>query len=88
MSKWLQFTEVDNPQKKTKKWLVERKDGTASLGVIAWYGAWRGYTFQPPVNAHSIFEKHCLRDIADFIEEQNWLHKETLRQAKTALGAD
>jgi hypothetical protein len=58
---------------KTQIWKVTAKDDESDfLGWIKWYGAWRCYGFFPylPVSAigELVFEKRCLRDIADFCE--------------------
>jgi len=60
------------PKKKTKTWLVETKDDTP-LGIIHWYGAWRCYGFSP--KPATVFEKVCLREIADFCERKTQEHK-------------
>lgn len=67
---------------KTTVWEVMNKERTAILGVIKWYGAWRRYSFFPHQN--TIFEKTCLRDIADFCEEETQVHREALKRAKEA----
>lgn len=81
-SKWLEF--VDLPEfsygKKTIVWEVRRKDGSAKLGRIGWYGAWRGYAFFPYKDC--LFEQTCLRDIADFIEDQNKKHRLARKESK------
>lgn len=70
---------------KTKIWSVTSKDDESDfLGWIKWYGAWRCYGFYPYMAICSdlelVFEKQCLRDIADFCEEQTNLHKEVLKK--------
>jgi hypothetical protein len=60
---------------KTKIWLVVSKyDISDFLGEIRWFGRWRCYAFYPMPT--TVFEKTCLRDIANFCEEQTRLHKE------------
>jgi hypothetical protein len=56
------------PNPKTKVWYVATATQDSYLGKIAWFGRWRCYSFFP--NQGTIFEKTCLRDIADFCEEQ------------------
>lgn len=66
--KWVQFA-VAGQKPKTTIWnVVARADGLV-LGQIGWFGRWRGYAFFPA--PEMVFERTCLRDIADFIEEQN-----------------
>ena len=38
------------------------------LGAIKWYAPWRKYSFFP--QPHTVFEKDCLREIADFCEKE------------------
>jgi len=71
-SKWIRFEQhVQDPKRKTKTWSVFAKEGDNWLGNILWFGRWRTYAFQPPINQFTYFEKVCLRDIADFIEAAN-----------------
>lgn len=68
MSKFIDFVEGVAPRGWiTKVWNVQTKDGGV-LGSIRWFGAWRKYCFYP--SAGTIFDKSCLRDIADFCESQ------------------
>lgn len=55
----------------TKVWHVQTMSG-AILGDIRWFGAWRKYCFYP-VNG-TIFDKGCLRDIANFCEGKTDTH--------------
>jgi hypothetical protein len=58
-----------SPSGTTKVWLVRtKKDRSERLGYIKWFGRWRCYAFFPEYNA--VFEKKCLREIADFIEDR------------------
>ena len=38
-----------------------------SLGRISWYGAWRQYTFSPAFE--TIWNKDCLKDIEEFLQQ-------------------
>lgn len=51
----------------TKLWHVTTLD-SGVLGEIRWFGAWRKYCFYP--TSGTIFDKGCLREIADFCEAQ------------------
>lgn len=51
---------------KTNLWTVMSIQGVY-LGNIKWFGAWRCYGFYPI--AGTVFEKQCLKDIANFCEE-------------------
>ena len=59
---------------KTQVWLIETK-GPASLtlGHVAWFSHWRKYVFLPM--DRTVFEQTCLREIADFCEQQTGLHR-------------
>ena len=72
MPKWIKFELLD-ATRKTKRWQVQMQEGTA-LGSVHWYGAWRQYCFFPL--ADTIYERQCLRDIAQFCETQSRLHRE------------
>ena len=80
MSKWLEFSEP-SPSKsgKTSIWLVYSNKEDAihpdlSLGEISWRGGWRKYAFFPDTD--TVFEADCLRDLAQFCEDQTKAHKE------------
>lgn len=77
---WIEFIEIPNEGKKTKVWTVHTKDGGDVLGRIGWFPSWRGYAFGPRIDRHTFFERTCLRDIADFIEQQNKLHRESRKK--------
>lgn len=69
MAKWIEFTQTaTSPSGKTKVWSVHAKDGGPPLGSVRWHGAWRRYSFFPEPG--TLFEKDCLRDIANFLETQ------------------
>ena len=72
--KWIRFVYIGtSPSGKTKKWEVRAKEDEIIVGYITWYGRWKGYVFSA-TDEYTIFEKTCLRDIANFIEEQTVLH--------------
>jgi len=71
--KWINFNLMRrSPSGKTKVWIVATKEGER-LGEIRWYGGWRSYVFHP--SEATIFEKDCLRNIADFIQAKTAEHK-------------
>ena len=77
--KWIRFVYIGtSPSGKTKKWEVIAKEDETILGYITWAAVWKGYVFSA-TDEHIIFEKTCLRDIANFIEEQNNLHKNCMK---------
>ena len=80
-AKWLYFT-LAHEGEKTKRWNVCAQDGEILLGTINWLGRWRQYAFFPL--PETVFERQCLRDIAEFCEQQTaaW------RAAKAPVIAD
>jgi len=66
------FELPQDPNRKTKTWVVRGKYG-ATLGGVVWFNRWRQYAFQP--NPKCVFEEDCLRDIAQFVEERTYEHK-------------
>jgi len=67
MAKWVVFVEDSDPKQKTKKFLVCNKDNGSYLGVVKWFGSFRQYSFFP--ESDCVFEKTCMRDIADFMDK-------------------
>jgi hypothetical protein len=57
--------------RKTAIWYVE--NGERHLGRVSWFSAWRCYAFFPA--GDTVFEKVCLRDIAEFCEDRTTEHK-------------
>ena len=67
--KWISFTGLPIPKGlKTPRWEVHPREpmGAERLGEVRWYGAWRCFAFFPA--PETLFERTCLRDIADFCE--------------------
>ena len=66
-----------SPTGKTKIWEVLTSDGEDTLlGHIKFYSPWHQYSFfaDSPFT-DLVFEKTCLRDIANFCEEQTKLQR-------------
>lgn len=72
---YIKFIEAP-PKPKTKVWWVVTKDDTTHLGWIAWFSRWRKYGFYPKEN--TVYEQVCLRDIANFCEQETKKHKEEI----------
>lgn len=68
----------------THVWEVVSVRGTVLGRVDWWPGCWRRYTFTP--RASTIFDPGCLREIADFCEDQTLKHKEARRRLKERNG--
>jgi hypothetical protein len=74
MSKWIEFVNLGVIQgHKTANWRVITKDGRSLLGEVKWFGRWRCYSFFPQPDC--VFEKQCLRDIAEFCDAQTTAHR-------------
>ncbi len=58
---------------KTRVVEVMSRHTGASLGFVRWYSNWRQYSFYP---AQALFNKDCLREIADYCEHKNKQHRE------------
>lgn len=54
--------------------IVWNKHDGEKLAGIAWFSRWKKYSLYP--NPNTIWEEKCLRDIANFIEEQTEQVKE------------
>lgn len=88
-SSWIKFVPRDTPDGvKTKRWFVFTNDNTEHLlGGVSWFPRWRKYVFSPlaliqksePIPI-SYFEEDCLRDIANFIEEETKKHRKSWKE--------
>jgi hypothetical protein len=67
LSEYLNFEEDDHYGGKTKRIIVVSKKHLNILGAIKWYGAWRQYTFYPEPDTIWIWNKECLKDIINYI---------------------
>lgn len=79
---WITFEDEGRSKSgKTRVWTVRGKGD--ELGEIKWYGRWRGYAFWVYGDyGYSLFEQTCLRQIADFVEEQTKLTRQSWRKKK------
>lgn len=69
MAKWIKFVLLpQDKNRKTQAWQVQSTTENHVLGLIAWYAPWRQYSFHP--SYESVYERQCLRDIAQFCEDQ------------------
>lgn len=59
--------ERDGGTTKTHRLSVKSKSQGDTLGVIKWYGPWRGYCFYPSYG--TIFSVGCLIDLVSYIEK-------------------
>ena len=79
MSKWIAFNLAPvRPSRKTGIWAVVTKGGAKEvgglvLGHVSWWAQWRKYAFFPAQG--TLYEQTCLRDIAEFIDDQMKLRR-------------
>ena len=65
---------------RTQVWVVRAKGGAPlALGSVKWFGRWRCYAFFPL--GDTVFERECLRDIAEFCEARTVEHRAERREA-------
>lgn len=87
MAKWLEFLMVGaTPSGKTLVWEVRALNGGARLGHVSWFGRWRCYAFWP--DPRTIYERECLRDIADFCERETKLRAEKRKGSAARVAAE
>lgn len=83
MAKWVEFQLLIPKSSKmiTKRWEVQTKVyGPFTLGYVQWFSRWRKYAFFPLGN--TVFEEQCLKDIAQFCEEQTKEHRQKTQKYK------
>lgn len=67
-AKWICFEKVQSDGRKTAIYAVRTTEAGEDLGEVKFWPRWRKFTFFPL--AGTIYEKDCLRDIANFCEEK------------------
>jgi len=72
MDNYIKFVFFSSTEK-TQVFEVQTKDGSSILGYVKWFGRWRCYSFFPEKG--TVYEKHCLRYIADFCETKTFEHR-------------
>lgn len=78
-SQHMNFVRVDDATRKTECWDVRpRADLHATLGEVKWFGRWTIYAFFPAPGC--VFERHCLRAIADFCEMKTTEQRKAARR--------
>ncbi len=72
MNKYIKFeNQRPSDSGKTSIWDVTIQTGGV-IGEVRWFGRWRQYSFHPaPL---TVFERGCLRTIADFCESSTRAH--------------
>lgn len=73
--KWLEFVQVERPNRKTKVFVVMPIGSNYELGEIKWYAQWRHYCFFPTLRFETVHSDRCLIEISEFITKINIEHK-------------
>lgn len=66
-------------KRKSDIYSIRSLDGDL-LGYIKWFPSWRKYVFYPYQN--TVYEETCLREVAEFIEQETKLYKENRKNEK------
>ncbi len=68
--KYLEFMQVRNPKKKTKKFHIFNKETSVFIGIIKWSFGWRQYISEIETDVGEVmdFSAGCHREVAEFIE--------------------
>lgn len=75
IGQYLWVRQLNNEGKKTKKWSVWGQNGSC-LGLIRWYGAWRGYAYHPST---CLLNHVCMMDLAKFLSASTKEHLQAKR---------
>jgi hypothetical protein len=79
--KWISFQkDIRKRGAKTDVWHVwslKDQELGSHLGIVSWRSTWRKYAFYP--SPQTLFEQDCLRDLAQFIEEETVKHRKGRR---------
>lgn len=75
VSPYIEFKDMGlSASGKTRVWYVVNKNNPDDVpGIIKWNGGWRKYVYH---SGPAYYDWQCLRQIADFIEDQTKIHKE------------
>lgn len=81
---YIWFVKGENPGKKTNIYQVQSLVGQSFIviGFIRWHGPWRKYCYFP--QPETIYDKGCLRDIANFCDDETEKHKDLKRASTSA----
>lgn len=75
---YLEFRHVGHSSTgKTDVWRVVNTNDGSDLGQVSWYGAWRKYVFF--CDDASIWSPDCLRQVAQFVDDQMDSRKQNRR---------
>lgn len=76
--KYISFTLAEE-KAKTKVFDCKNIKSGLLLGRVGWFNTWRQYCFSPVPNEHTIFNKECLDNISEFLNNLNQTHKRIKR---------
>lgn len=80
-TKYLNFVQIEDLNRKTTIWEVRNLKYGYVLGSVKWYSSWRQYCFWPSVS--TVYSPDCLNDIVAFIKEQMSLRKSAVADSPT-----
>lgn len=72
--KYIHFRPVETLPK-TGVWACRNNRSGDTLGIVRWYGRFRGYSYFPVPG--TVYNLGCLRDIGHFIEQLNAKQRES-----------
>lgn len=80
---YVAFVKSVRQKPKTSVWdVVPKVDRPVkALGQVRWFGRWRCYAFFPETG--TVYERVCLRTIADFAEEETRKHRDLASAQRT-----
>jgi len=81
VGKWTYAREANiMPKRKTNRWAICADEGEIELGEVKWLGKWRCYCYFPLND--TLYEKQCLRDLANFCETKTAEHYAKIKETK------
>jgi len=67
---YINFIPIEGkPEHTTLKFDCYNNHHDTYLGAVAWYAPWRQYCFMPSTLAGLVFNRTCLADIQDFLQQ-------------------
>lgn len=72
-----------SPSSKTRVWDVVAEENSFPLGKIRYFSRWHQYAFFP--NGNTVFEKICLRDIAEFCDLRSIEHRRGIAAKRRSI---
>jgi len=83
---FIKFAEVKDSKRKTKQFcIMNTTNMPCVLGYISFYPQWRKFVFFPNKEIITLFDDSCLREIANFCEDQSREWRKEITNAKRNL---